>query len=190
VYKTISMNWLKLTLLFTSVLLITNVCYSQDKVVVDSTSYNNLIGLERSEVKEQLNIDFLGGTVIGWVEPSPKPIMTHIFSYTSLDGKVFMILEKVIGSEDQNTENKFFAVDQLVISADGSEYYMSYLGCTINGQSFYPEGEIIALHNGDGEKKSTNILKAWKADFQKNKFTEISKSNIQCKLDGTYYFKL
>jgi hypothetical protein len=184
------MNWLKLTILFSSVLLLSNICYSQDKVVVDSTSYNNLLGLERSDVKAKLNIDFLGGTVIGWVEPSPKPIITHIFSHANFDDKVIMILEKVIGSEDQSTENKFFAVDQLVISANDSEYYMSYLGCTINGQSFYPEGEIIALHKGNGEKIATNILKAWKADFQKNKFTEISKSNIQCNLDGTYYFKL
>jgi hypothetical protein len=184
------MNWLKLTFFLIGVLLTSNVCYSQGKIFIDSTSNNNLIGLERSEVLEKLKIDFFGGAVIGWVEPSPKPIMTHIFSYASVDDKVLMILEQVVGSEDQSIENKYFSVDQLVISVEGSNYYISYLGCNINGHVIYPEGEIIALHQGKSEEYATNIIKAWKADFQENKFIDISKNNIQCKMDGTYYFQL
>ncbi|MEQ8525806.1 hypothetical protein [Gracilimonas sp.] len=172
------------------VLIISSTCYSQSDVSVDSTSYNSIIGMERSEAYKKLGVSYSGGTIIGWVEPSPRPIMTHSFAHATFDSKNIFMLMRVDDRSHEKMDSPSFVLDQMIISADNPDYLISYMGCTLNGQSYYPDGAIIAVYKDNGQKVVTDIEKAWKASFRENKFIEISPKNIQCKLTSGSYILL
>ena len=179
--------YFKKIILLLGALMVSGTCYSQSDIIVDSTSYNNIIGMERSEAYEKLGVTYSGGTIIGWVEPSPIPVMTHSFDFATFDSKNIFMLMSVDDRSQQKMDSPSFIVDQMIINAANPDYRISYMGCTQNGQRYYPEGQIIAIYKYNGQKVVTDIAKAWKASFIENKFIEVSPNNIQCELTSGSY---
>ena len=158
--------------------------FSQSVIEIDSTSFNRIIGLEREQAHKEVNGKPWGGIVTGYVEPSEVPIMTWSFSVIEVDKEKVFTLVEILNDDDPQKKNKFLIRDQLMISSSNPDHLVD-IGCKINGESLYPDGRYMGLYLYTGKETYTKIIKAWKIDFEKSQFIEISTEGMKC--DPDYY---
>jgi len=156
----------------------------QNAIQVDSTSFNNIIGLEREQAHKVMDGKSWGGIIIGYVEPSDVPIMTWSFSIIKVDQEKVFTLVEVLNDDNPEIENKFIIRDQLKISSSNPDHMVD-IGCEINGEGLYPNGRYIGLYLYQGKRTYSDIIKAWEINFKKGKITEISTMGMKC--DPSYY---
>jgi hypothetical protein len=183
------MKYLRIIILI-GALIISNTGYSQSDIHVDSTSYKHIVGMERSEVYSKYGITSSAGAIIGWVEPSPRPIMTHSISTASIQNNILVLLFYIDPTNEESMDRPFIVVDQMILKMPNRNYRLSYLGCSMSGISYYPKGEIIAVYQYTEEVIATNIEYAWLVSFGDNKFIEVSPGSVQCEQNSGSYTSL
>lgn len=157
----------------------------QNAIHIDSSSFNNILGLDREQVYKVIDGKEWGGTIIGYVEPSDIPIMSWSFTILKVDqDKVFTLVE-ILNDNDPEKEKRFITRDQILISSSNPDHIVD-IGCEINGERLYPNGRYMGLYLYQGEKTYSDIIKAWELDFENGKITETSTEGMIC--DPSYYY--
>lgn len=158
--------------------------HCQNALHVDSTSFNNILGLDREQVYKAIDGKAWGGIIIGYVEPSDIPIMTWSFSVLKVNQEKIFTLVEILNDNDPEKENRFITRDQILISSSNPDHIVD-IGCKVNGEGLYPNGRYMGLYLYQGKKTYSDIIKAWELDFENGKITEITTEGMEC--DPSFY---
>ena len=162
--------------LFLSFLLVTfmqSICRSQVVAQSDTSKYDHLIGQNRDSLSSHLQTDRKFGGVIG-DENSTSESPQFLISILKLKSTYLVLF---LENKGQNKKSNFIIRDQILLDIPEEEYSIAAQMCSKNDKR---DSSIFAVAKNSGTTYLTDIIEAWKIDFDRKNIHAINTGEIKC----------
>ena len=150
---------------------------TQDKITFKHTpkeAYEGIIYRDFTELEYFKDFEDYGGGMIGGTEDKGFAL-----ERAHKDGVEVLIMVEIISTNTNKVNYK--AYDAIEISGLADNEAISYCFCRLNEEA---DGQIIAVYKVEDKEYFTQIVKAWRADYEKGEIYEIDTDGIDCVSEG------